>query len=71
MGRDGLHEPRRSHFFTEIVMSVGGQPIITINEGDEGEGFRQAGELQLLRVKANIQRGYLLHPFFFHEPLPW
>lgn len=59
MGRDGLHKPRRSHFFTEIVMSICGQPIIAINKGHKGEGFRQAGELQLLRVKTNIQNGYL------------
>lgn len=57
MGRDGLHEPRRSHFFTEIVVSICGQPIIAINEGHEGECFREAGELQLLRVKTSIQKG--------------
>lgn len=61
MGRDGLHKPRRSHFFTEIVMSICGQPIIAINEGHKGEGFRQAGELQLLRVKTSIQSCYLLY----------
>lgn len=63
MGRDGLHEPRWSHFVTEVVVSIRGQPIIAINEGDEGERFRQAGELQLLRVKTRIHKGYLLHPF--------
>lgn len=61
MGRDGFHEPRRSHFFTKIVMSICGQPIIAINEGHEGQGFRQAGELQLLRVKTRIQNGCLSH----------
>lgn len=60
MGHDGLYKPRRSHFFTEIVMSICGQPIIAINEGHKGEGFRQAGELQLLRMKTSIQNGYLL-----------
>lgn len=40
MWSDGLHEPRRSHFFTEIVMGISGQPIIAIDEGHEREGLR-------------------------------
>lgn len=60
MGRDGLHKPRRSHFFTQIVMSICGQPIIAINEGHKGQGFRQAGELQFLRVNTSIRNGYLV-----------
>lgn len=45
MGSDGLHKPRRSHFFTKVVMCICSQPIVAINEGHKGEGFRQAGEL--------------------------
>lgn len=49
MGSDGLHKSGRSHFFTKVVMSVCGQPIVTINERHKGESFRQAGKLKLLK----------------------
>ncbi len=56
MGSDGLHEPRRSYFFTKVVMCVCSQAIVAINEGHKGEGFGQAGELQLLKyMKTNVR----------------
>lgn len=30
-------------------MGVRGQPVVAVDEGHEGEGFREAGELQLLK----------------------
>lgn len=32
-------------------MSVRGQPVVAVQEGHEGEGFREAGKLQLLKTK--------------------
>lgn len=46
---DDLHQPRRSYFFTKVVMSICGQPIVAVDEGDKGEGFGKAGKLQLLK----------------------
>lgn len=46
---DGLHQPGRGHFFTKVVMSVCSQPVVAVDEGHEGEGFREAGKLQLLK----------------------
>jgi len=48
MGSGARHQSGRSHFFAEVVMCVRSEPIVAVDEGHEGEGFRQAEELQLL-----------------------
>lgn len=48
---NGLHQPRGGHFFTKVVMSVRGQPVVAVDEGHEGEGFREAGKLQFLKTR--------------------
>lgn len=50
---DGLHQPGRGHFFTQVVMSVCGQPVVAVDQGHEGEGFREAGKLQLLKTRGH------------------
>lgn len=47
---DGLHQSGRGHFFTKVVMSVCSQPVVAVDEGHEGEGFGEAGKLQLLKM---------------------
>lgn len=48
---DGLHQPGGGHLLTEVVVGVRGQPVVAVQEGHEGEGFREAGKLQLLKTK--------------------
>lgn len=53
---DGLHQSGRGHFFTKVVMSVCSQPVVAVDEGNEGEGFRQARKLQFLEKKRGQSR---------------
>lgn len=53
---DRLQQSGWCHIFTEIVMRIGGQPVVAVYQRHEGQSLGKGGELQLL-----------LKCFFFHQ----
>lgn len=51
-----LQQSRGCHLFAQVMMSIHGESVVAVDQGDEGQCLGQRREFQLLKVRESDEK---------------